>query len=245
MPQLASWLFQCAWGLLPQDNRHGKNWVVLSQRSDLKVAARKRGQEMQNSPKGLKTVKDVLDLYQSLREHPDLMVPIKSVLDELMRSGSRTELHNDSFADALLLTGTMIRSATFSFCMIIGQGVDIFLNALRDDVEAMLERFKQGNGIARVVLVSEKTSPLLEDFKQRYPEVFDFRRTTAKPGQEKAVRHFTVTDLKSYRLEHPHGPIFETSDAHAIKAEVCFNGPKVATERTLYFEQIWDYLASV
>ena len=198
---------------------------------------------MQNTPKPMHTVKDAIALYDSLRKHPDLMSPIKSVLDEMMRSGSDAELHNGSFADALLLTGTMMRSAMFSFCMVIGQGVDLFLEALRDDVSEMLNRFNRGKGLARVVLVSGQPSPILKKLKKQYPNVFDFRQTTAKPGKAEFVSHFTVTDLRSYRLEHPHGPISESSDAHSIQAEVCFNGPEVAAERTQYFNQVWDYLA--
>lgn len=193
----------------------------------------------------IETVKDAINTYNSLRQHPEMMAQMNSLLDKLMSSGADAELNNDSFTHALLLTGAMIRSATFSFCMIIGQGVDLFLGALRDEVEGMLERFKQGNGFARVVLVSDAPSPLLEELKKNYPTVFDFRRTTVKPGKEDLVRHFTVTDLKSYRLERHHGPISETSDANSIKAKVHFNGPEVAKERTQYFNRVWGYLTGM
>lgn len=197
-----------------------------------------------NTAQGMpRTVRDALELYASLGRLPELKAQMKSLLDEMVRAGSDAELHNDSFVDALLLTGAMIRSATFSFCMMIGQGVDLFLGALKDDLEEMLRRFERGSGFARVVLVSANPSPLLEDIRKRHPDVFDFRRTTAKPGKEVDVRHFTVTDMKSYRLEHPHGPIGEDSEADCIKAEVCFNGPDVATERTQYFNRVWDYLS--
>lgn len=189
-----------------------------------------------------KTVKEAINAYTSLRRSPKLMLPMKSVLDEMMRSGSNIELHNGSFEDALWLTGTMICFSMFSFCMIIGQGVDLFLGALRNDVTDMLSRFNHRKGFARVVLVSETPSPILEEFKKQYPEVFDFRQTTAKRGMEELVRHFTVTDLKSYRLEYPHGPITENTDSCSIQAKVCFNGPAIATERTQYFNQVWDYL---
>jgi len=195
------------------------------------------------APATPRTVRDALDLYSSLEGNPQLMAQMKSLLDEMVRAGSDAELHNDSFVDALLLTGAMIRSATFSFCMMIGQGVDLFLGALKDDFEEMLRRFERGSGFARVVLVSANPSPILEEIRNRHPAVFDFRRTTVKPGKEGDVRHFTVTDMKSYRLEHPHGPVSENSDAGCIKAEVCFNGPDVATERTRFFSRVWEYLS--
>ncbi|WP_337746792.1 hypothetical protein [Victivallis vadensis] len=62
-----------------------------------------------------------------------------------------------------------------------------------------------------------------------------------RPGRligDKPVSHFMVVDGKRYRLEAPH----QESDPETVKAEICCNGVKKASELEDLFNAVWGIL---
>ena len=192
------------------------------------------------SEKVIKTVEQVIADYNADKENE--FSAGRRIVRHLINSGDSMKVDNDSYADALLLTSGMMSHAKRSFDVFVGEGVVGFLDTLKDDVERMLNRFKESFGKARFIVLCKKAIPYLDALKQEYGIAFDYKTASLKQGYEKITEHFIVADNHMCRVEKPHAPITCSSPADVIKAEVSFNNTEIAQFYTERFELYWKYL---
>ena len=167
----------------------------------------------------------------------------RSLLRDVIDSGSAMVVNNHSYADALELTSEMMARANKSFCMFIGGGVENFLEVLKTPFSEMLQRLKMYNGQARIIVLGVDDAPFLEEIKKENSESFDFKTAHLKPGLEKIKMHFTVADTFMCRVEEPHDPITEESPADSIRAKVYFNDSEKAESYNREFDVYWNSLS--
>jgi len=96
---------------------------------------------------------------------------------------------------------------------------------------------KRISGDIRVITLDGKISPVLK--KLCDAEEIEYR-AGLYTGDE--ISHFMVVDGKRYRLEAPHEAT-EDETPEIVKAEVCCNGVKKASELIAFFEKAWRLLA--
>lgn len=188
------------------------------------------------------TVKDAITRYREQGEG-SIYKGYRDVIKSLVKNGYDKAIRNDSYADALFLTDIMLEHTEEEFRMVGGTGTDNFISALKGHFRKMLDRLTRVGGKARIVVVrtpdqDAPACPTLRELASEYPNVMQFEAGVSDVLQ----RHYVVSDSQMIRIEEPHLPLSNDTDACAIKAMVYFSNPVRASMLKEEFDRVWNVL---
>ena len=189
------------------------------------------------------TIKEAQDAFKRAKNDHSLDIRFDLVKMAIEQNHYHV-FQNHSYYDALLLTMAMINHAQKSFFMFIGDGVENFIQQIETDFRAMLHRFRDNDGTAKIIVLSteKKNLPSFDTMEREYAGAFTYRATTIQKENATDYRHFTIADGKMYRIEEPHEIITENSNADSIQAEVAFDNVYVVEYLKKVFDSYWKEL---
>jgi hypothetical protein len=183
------------------------------------------------------TISDAIEKYKRLGEN-SVYPGYRDLIVKMIDNGLQTDFENDSYLDALFLTGMMFNRSQKSIQLFTGNNGDGFLKVLSIQFERALERIKKSNGSVKIILLSSALPIWLEDLKSKYQGTLDIALAKAIAP----VKHFILCDSKMARLEEPHEELKPETLATAIKAKVYFNDPQRCKSLESLFEAMWQRL---
>lgn len=186
---------------------------------------------------GKLTVAKCQKLY---RNHGDVFLQdTRDVVNVIREKGQSRGLKNSNYFHALTLTHVMLEHTSSAFRMITGADGDEFLGCLDNAFRDMLERLRQANQKAKVILLDGEPK-YLSGFRDDYSDVLEYELATV--AEDNTVNHFIVCDDDMSRDEQPHDPIDNDEDASTIKATVDFSNRAKAGLLAARFDRIWRQL---
>jgi hypothetical protein len=167
------------------------------------------------------TISEAIEKYKKLGEN-SVYQSYRDLIVKMIDNGLQTDFENDSYLDALYLTGVMFNRSQNSIRLFTGSNGDGFLKVLSQSFESALERIKKANGSVKIILLTSELPIWLDDLKRKYQSTLDIVLAKAIAP----VKHFILCDSKMARLEEPHAELKPETPATAIKAKVYFNDPQ-------------------
>jgi hypothetical protein len=164
----------------------------------------------------------------------------QTVYKNLIVNKPRVELPNGNYLHALQLTSLMMRNTQHDFEMLSGSTTDGFIGMLKTEFKGMLNRLKAANRTANIIILNaSSTLENLNELASQFPETLKiFNGWAHEPNR---ISHFIVAD-DMVRIESPHAPLTDETDANTIEARVIFNSE---TESSIYTRQFSSYLKLV
>jgi len=152
---------------------------------------------------------------------PALQEFYRNVYRALIADKPRVELPNSNYLHALQLTSLMMRNTHHDFEMLSGNTTGSFLEMLKTEFAGMLSRLAEAKRKARIIILNATSpSPLLEQLESQFPGTLEVHNGVASDPDR--IGHFIVAD-NMVRLEKPHKPLTDLTDANTIEARVIFN----------------------
>jgi hypothetical protein len=180
------------------------------------------------------TISAAIENYKRLGEE-SVYPGYRDLIVKMIDNGLKTDFDNDSYLDALFLTGMMFNRSQNKIQLFTGNHCDGFLKVLSKPLERALERIKKSNGSVKIILLSSELPIWLDDLKNQYQGTLDIALAKAIAP----VKHFILCDSKMARLEEPHEELKPETPATAIKAKVYFNDPQKCKALENLFDAMW------
>ena len=184
----------------------------------------------------IKTIEEAKSLFQEYGAF--LQESFDDYIDTKREEGK--PIYNDNYFMALCFTDRMLRETKYHFRMLAGNDGNDFLNLLKSHFEMAMERIKNNNGFARIILVTKKIPSFLISLKKKFPDHFDYKRVTLKSDAQ--IEHTIICDGDMVREEEIHLLLDENTLAGAIRATVYFDNPARGKIRASEFDGIWSGL---
>jgi hypothetical protein len=188
----------------------------------------------------ISTISDAIETYKKLGEN-SVYPGYRDLIVKMIDNGLKTDFDNDSYLDALFLTGMMFNRSQNNIRLFTGNNGDGFLKVLSTPFEFALERIKKSNGSVKIILLSTELPIWLEDLRKKYTGTLDIVLAKALAP----VKHFILSDSKMARLEEPHVELTPETPATAIRAKVYFNDPQKCKDLESLFDAMWARLKTV
>ena len=173
-----------------------------------------------------------------------------AMVDQYIKDDSPVVFGNFTASHASHIITRFLESAQISVAVLSGSFADAFYDGLA--IEFLLQqtagRLSSNNGHIRIITTSGSYLTHLVELCDRINAAFPARKDNpviqyipALYSGKNPLKHFMVVDAKRYRLEEPH-PSNGDQIPDYVKAEVCCNGRKKASELLESFETIWRVL---
>jgi hypothetical protein len=164
----------------------------------------------------------------------DLESFYQTVYKTLIAEKPRVELPNSNYLHALQLTSLMMRNTHQNFQMLSGSTTGDFLEMLKTEFRGMLSRLAEAKKRAQVIILNAaRPSSVLEEMIVQFPGTIEVYNGWAKEPDR--IGHFIVAD-KMVRIEKPHPPLTDLTDANTIEARVIFNSESEAQSYRQHFD---------
>jgi hypothetical protein len=189
------------------------------------------------------TVSEAIRAYEQLGEAIDVGY------DSLIKAYGPQELYdgipNSDYFHALCLTSIMFRRTLSTIRILSGFDLGPFIKALHKTFEEAVEKIKKTNeGFVRILLMQdgpEDQIKYLRDNASQYPAIIKVKKLI--PGIIKPS-HRTICDDDKLRLEEPHPPLIDGSDASLVRAKAYFGNTARAKAEAKYFDWMWEHLTT-
>lgn len=174
-----------------------------------------------------------------------------AMVDQYIKDDSPVVFGNFTASHASHIITRFLETAQISVAVLSGNFADAFYDGLA--IEFLLEqtarRLSNNNGHIRIITTSGSCSNRLVGLCDRINAALPARNNDpviqyipARYSGKNPLKHFMVVDAKRYRLEEPHSSKGNQIPDY-VKAEVCCNGRKKASELLESFDAIWCVLA--
>lgn len=153
----------------------------------------------------------------------------------------RKGIPNPDYFHALYLTDFMLRRARGSLQMLAGQSANDFLEVLKDNFNAAVNRIIRNKGTVQIILLGNQLSSNLMAQKEQYGKRFEIE--LAQTVENKPIKHFIVCD-DDCRDEELHDALDNNTPATAVKATVYFGNKTRSDFFSKKFENLWNFIHS-
>lgn len=173
-----------------------------------------------------------------------------AMVDQYIKDDSPVVFGNFTASHASHIITRFLESAQMSVAVLSGSFADAFYDGLAIEIllEQTARRLSANNGHIRIITSSGSSCNRLMALCNRINAALQrednpvIQYIPARYSGTKPLKHFMVVDAKRYRLEEPH-PSNGIQIPEYVKAEVCCNGRKKASELLESFEAIWKVIA--
>lgn len=172
-----------------------------------------------------------------------------AMVDQYIKDDSPVVFGNFTASHASHIITRFLESAQISVAVLSGSFADAFYDGLA--IEFLLEqtarRLSNNNGLIRIITASGTRCNRLTELCNKINNALQrdkepiIQYIPARYSGKHPLKHFMVVDAKRYRLEEPH-PCNGSQIPKYVKAEVCCNGRKKASELLESFDTIWDVI---
>ena len=172
-----------------------------------------------------------------------------AMVDQYIKDDSPVVFGNFTASHASHIITRFLESAQISVAVLSGSFADAFYDGLA--IEFLLEqtarRISNNNGQIRIITASGSSCDRLTLLCNKINASLQrtgnpvIQYVPAKYSGTNPLKHFMVVDAKRYRLEEPHSSNGNQIPDY-VKAEVCCNGRKKASELLESFDAIWRVL---
>lgn len=177
-------------------------------------------------------------IEQFAEQPPEVYADDTELAKWIRRERSPVKIPNSNYLHGIGLCDAMFKNALKSCRILAGGGEYSFTTYLQTTFRAMLDRFKHNNGEAKIIVLGGKTDLMME-FESEFPEVFQVATATAT----RPLKHFIVCDDDMVRDEEEHEAIKADTPIDAIRADVYFSNPSMASDFIAIFDAYWNKLA--
>ena len=159
------------------------------------------------------------------------LVEYRNAVETYLKEDSTVIFGNYTKEHAACVVGLFVKSARQTIDLLSG----CYPSAFYGDITELLRQAADREVKVRIITICNEKNTSLEELGKSNGNI-EYR-----PGRlvgSNPVSHFMVVDGKRYRLETPH----KEGDPPTVKAEICCNGVKKASELEYIFDTVWGIL---